>query len=379
MNDGVYASITAIQNMEAACARFARVLVERLPDVERELRQVTDALEERRANLHREIASLQDEISSANEDDDLSWERRRLEEAEDELASTQKRIRRLSEASANHAAQARRVEHLATDHAVRTREFLNGAADDLKAYLAKTNDGVSGGAVTVGPDSPGKGLDELTSAEKQPLHNDTGFKLDETAALHVSQARDLFDKIDTFPGSYSYWKTIGDVKELPALGGDQREGNPLFREALYHLVLAQKRGTSNSEIVNQLYEHSQLPKPIIEIRKERVIGNFKEMRLLGLDTTENIKLLKEGKAPLITKGNPKYLGERAEVDHMVSVLQALQFKNEVANYQLLPQSINRTKRGSSCEGHQAKLESAYKAAYQAELKSANEPANHLQQ
>lgn len=140
-SEGVHSSVKAIQNMEAACARFARALVERLPDVERELRQVTDTLEDRRSHLRGEIAGLQDRLSSEDEEDDLAWERRRLEEAEEELASVQRRIRRLSEAGATYADQFRKVEHLANSHSIQAREFLNGAADDLKAYLGRQNDG----------------------------------------------------------------------------------------------------------------------------------------------------------------------------------------------------------------------------------------------
>ncbi len=365
-NDGIQASVEAIQNMEAACARFARVVVERLPEVERELRQVTDTLEDRRSNLRREISSLHDQISSADEDDDMSWERQRLEEAEDELASMQQRIRRLSEASANYAAQARRVENLATNHAVRTREFLTGAADDLKAYLAKNIDGMSGGVVTTAVALAAAGVvssKTITDAEKQALRE------------NVVQAQELLGEIDVLPGSYAHWQQIGDVKELPSLGDGKREGNPIFREALYHLASAQKRGLSSDEIVGELYKDSRLPKPIIEIRKERLIGNLKEIRLLGLDTPENLELLKAGKSPIVTKGNPRYFGEKAEVDHMVSVYQVPEFKNEVANFQLLPKSINREKRAASSDEQRAKLESAYKAAYQTELKSANEAAN----
>ena len=144
MSDGVHASIRSIQNMEAACDQFARTVVDRLPSVERQLRQASEALDDRSDILRREVFTLHDEISSADEDDDTSWARSRIEEAEEELASVQRRIRQLAEAGAVFMAQARKVNHLATDHAVRTREFLRGTVDDLKAYFAKTYDNSSG-------------------------------------------------------------------------------------------------------------------------------------------------------------------------------------------------------------------------------------------
>jgi hypothetical protein len=148
MNDGVHVSIEAIQNMEVACARFARVVVDRLPALERELRQATEALDTRCDELRREISSLHDQVSSADEDEDISWARSRLEDAEQELTSVQRRTRRLAEAGAAYTAQARKVDHLATDHAVRTREFLRGTVDDLKAYFAKTLGKASGSMST---------------------------------------------------------------------------------------------------------------------------------------------------------------------------------------------------------------------------------------
>ncbi len=146
MGENVHASLAAIQNMEAACERFARVVTDRLPSIERELRQVSEALGERRDQLRREISSLHDEISSADEEDDTSWAKSRLDEAEEELASVDRRTRRLAAAGATVTGQVRRINHLATDQAVRTREFLRGTADDLKAYFAKTQEAASIGA-----------------------------------------------------------------------------------------------------------------------------------------------------------------------------------------------------------------------------------------
>lgn len=146
MGNTVHANLAAIQNMEAACERFAHTVKDTLPSIERELRQVSQALDERCDELRREISNLHDEISSADEDDDNSWARSRLEESEEKLASVQRRSQRLAVAGAAVTGQSRKIDHLATDHAVRTREFLRGTADDLKAYFAQTLEGVSNAA-----------------------------------------------------------------------------------------------------------------------------------------------------------------------------------------------------------------------------------------
>jgi hypothetical protein len=178
MSDGVHASVGAIQNMEAACDRFARTVVDRLPSVERELRQVSEALDARRDELRREVSSLHDEISSADEEDDTSSARSRLEDAEEELASVQRRSHRLAAAGAAVTGQARRINHLATDHAVRTREFLRGTADDLKAYFAKTIDNTSSSAGAPLPKSPAMVTPKNTAeAETGKAFDPTGFVL----------------------------------------------------------------------------------------------------------------------------------------------------------------------------------------------------------
>lgn len=169
--DGVHVSVKAIQDMEAACARFSRAVVDRLPEIERELRQVTEELDDRRSQLRREIADLEEEISSADEDDDKSRERQRAGEAEDELASVGRNIRRLAEVGANYTGHAHNVERLATAHAVGMREFLGGAADDLKAYFAKNDLGafIPFGS-TIGSSSANGG-DTVASSENEPGGN----------------------------------------------------------------------------------------------------------------------------------------------------------------------------------------------------------------
>ena len=140
MTDGIHANIAAIQNMEAACTRLASVVVDRLPSVERELRRVSEALDERCDELRHEITVLDDKITSANEDEDISWASSRIEDARDDLAKVKRRMRRLSEAGAEYTSHARKVHYLATDHTVLTRACLREMVDDLKAYFARSLD-----------------------------------------------------------------------------------------------------------------------------------------------------------------------------------------------------------------------------------------------
>jgi len=138
---GIHSGVKAIQDLEAACSRFGRAVVNQLPEVEREINEISDALDARITNLRREISELEQRISSADQDEDTSWESCRVSEAEDELGSLRRHIRKFSEIRENYTTQARKVEHLATSHIVQMREFLAGATDDLKAFITKALDG----------------------------------------------------------------------------------------------------------------------------------------------------------------------------------------------------------------------------------------------
>ncbi len=185
--DGVHASVKAIQDMEAACARFSRAVADRLPEIEKEIRQVTEGLDDRRSQLRREIADLEEQISSADEDDDKSSERQRAEDAEDVLASVSRRIRRLEDVAGSYTRHARNAENLTTDNATRMREFLSGAADELKSYLAtqiespasaNSTHGVAAGANT----SISGEAAETHSPNDQPFSSQLSAQEEELAA-----------------------------------------------------------------------------------------------------------------------------------------------------------------------------------------------------
>jgi len=169
--DGVHSSVKAIQELEAACARFTRAVVEQLPEVARELAHTTEALEEHRTNLRDEISELENRLSSADEDDNMSWEVHRLDEAKNELSSTLRHIRSLAEVSATYSLQARKVEHLANSHSLQTREFLNGTVEDLKAYIANSIDPAKPGNESGSPVAgllTSEGTNTLVAARSEP-------------------------------------------------------------------------------------------------------------------------------------------------------------------------------------------------------------------
>lgn len=55
-------------------------------------------------------------------------------------------------------------------------------------------------------------------------------------------------------------------------------------------------------------------------------------------TPENLEGLRRGLSPMITRG--PYAGEKAEVDHIVSVAVAPEFANRIGNLEFMPMTLN---------------------------------------
>ena len=87
----------------------------------------------------------------------------------------------------------------------------------------------------------------------------------------------------------------------------------------------------------------------------------------GLLTPGNMQRLELGGSPVITKGNPIYIGEPTHVDHLVPIggpKGVPIYENEVANMRVQPASVNRSKWAHMDEistGHRARLDQAYRA------------------
>lgn len=143
-SDGVHANIGAIQKLESAWVRFAGTIREHLPSIEQELGQATEALEERAGELNTEIANLEEETNSSEDEDDGSWAENRLEEKREQLATIRRRAKKLAEVGAAFKARASQIERLSTEHTIKGQAFLSGTVEDLKAYFALTQNNGSG-------------------------------------------------------------------------------------------------------------------------------------------------------------------------------------------------------------------------------------------
>lgn len=78
-----------------------------------------------------------------------------------------------------------------------------------------------------------------------------------------------------------------------------------------------------------------------QLVKAALLWNVEYAERAALFTPENLALMKSGKSPLVPSGS--FIGERYEVDHIVSVAEFPRLGNELANLVLLPRTLNRRK------------------------------------
>ena len=182
----------------------------------------------------------------------------------------------------------------------------------------------------------------VTSKSEPPL-----FLLKNSSDYHIAQAKSL-------------------LSEMDRLNPDgMRSGNPLFKKVLFHLESARQSGVSYESSLNEIYRDSSRVPALIQLRKQSLLLAMKTCRLLGLLTPDNMQQLEQGYAPVVTKGNPKYIGEIIHIDHDVPIRGPNGrpvYENEPANLRLLPSSANLKKSANvnrDIRVNESKLNRAY--------------------
>jgi hypothetical protein len=129
-----------------------------------------------------------------------------------------------------------------------------------------------------------------------------------------------------------------DPAKLATLG--KRAANPRLKRIMYYLAQARMGGADPGNVVDQAQmANGSTGSPAAPLVKVSLLRNLKICDGLGLLTPENLKRLRHGAAPIVTRG--PYTGETAEVDHIVPLAQAYEIGNELANLEMLPATLNR--------------------------------------
>lgn len=135
--------------------------------------------------------------------------------------------------------------------------------------------------------------------------------------------------------------SLSDPKKLQSLKPENRSVNGRMDKILYWLFVAEEQGIGAEQAVAQAFKSNGTEEPRLSMAKSQVVMNYKAAKRWGLFTKENLEKLKRGNAAFVTKGS--YAGEKAEIDHIVPVARYPQYANELANLQVMPGPMNRSK------------------------------------
>ncbi len=147
------------------------------------------------------------------------------------------------------------------------------------------------------------------------------------------------------------WKAAlreqSDPEKLATLG--KRGANPRVNRIVFYLHQANESGTAPSEALDWAFGENGTTGLVAVLSKETQLLNYQHAVDWGLLTDDNLEKLKRGNAPIITKGYDR--GQATDVDHIVPVSLAPEAGNSLANLELMPSSLNRSK-GASVGFHE---------------------------
>ena len=133
--------------------------------------------------------------------------------------------------------------------------------------------------------------------------------------------------------------SLSDLDKLATLG--PRAANPRLNKIVYWLNVADQRFMPPGTAIDIAQGLNFTREPRAHLAKQALLRNLKIAHGLGLLDEENGKLLRNGKAGVITRG--PYAKTKVEIDHIVPFSLAPEAGNELANLEMLPQELNRSK------------------------------------
>ncbi len=133
-------------------------------------------------------------------------------------------------------------------------------------------------------------------------------------------------------------QSLSNPSKLASLG--HRGANPRLNKIVYWLDDARRHYLA-PETALSMALWMGYSKPRAALTQETLLRNLKIADSLGLLTNENRDRLRHGRAAIITIG--PYRGEAVEIDHIVPISLAPELGNELANLEMLPQTLNRQK------------------------------------
>ncbi len=155
-------------------------------------------------------------------------------------------------------------------------------------------------------------------------------------------------------------RPLCDPVKLTSLG--IRGANSRVHKVLYHLYDLEKDGGNigralDRALVPGMKGEFYYSQPLV---KRQILANYKAAKELGIfEDASNLDKMRRGYAPTIQRG--PYAGKAVEVDHIISVKEAPELSNNLANLRYLSETENMA-RGARLDGDALRLMQDMKSA-----------------
>lgn len=136
-------SISSLQELDAALARFSARALDTLDAVEPEIQRRLEILEERREYWMHEVEYWQSAYEGAEDEEERSEAAYRLQEAKEELSNVRHYQKRVEECYRNYRRHAEQLRELCTRYTAKARAFLQKKIAELNEYVATQLSGIS--------------------------------------------------------------------------------------------------------------------------------------------------------------------------------------------------------------------------------------------
>jgi hypothetical protein len=133
-----------------------------------------------------------------------------------------------------------------------------------------------------------------------------------------------------------------DPAKLATLKG-KRAANPRVQRCVYWLAQAEMKGIKPEDILGKASEiNGTKGTPYAGFINWGLLRNLKIAHELGLINDVGMEEMRRGKSATITLG--PYAGQEATVDHVIPLSVCPELDNQILNLELLPASLNASKR-----------------------------------
>ncbi|MEZ5387336.1 MAG: hypothetical protein R3F13_17640 [Prosthecobacter sp.] len=150
-----------------------------------------------------------------------------------------------------------------------------------------------------------------------------------------------------FAGFQAYYATspphqiaaLIDPPKLSTLG--TRAANPRVQKYVAILENARRSGRDPAEVVSKAVEIAGMHGQIADLTAAAMLRNLTIAERLGCLTATGLKVMSEGRAPIVMKG--PYKGDQLSVDHIIPLSVVPELDNTIANLELMPLRMNQNK------------------------------------